>query len=377
MIDTKTLLQQINEIASGPLQNACAMPPQMYLSQEILDLENQHIFMQDWACVGRVVDIPDPGDYLTYKIGQQPVAVIRQKDGALKAISNVCLHRMMVLLQGSGNVRRVVCPYHAWTYGIDGGLMGAPQMQKRPGFKPRDHCLPEMKLCIWEGWIYVTLNPDPPDLETLLQPLHDVVSRYGMADYSPVVTEDYVWDTNWKLLTENFMESYHLPVAHRQTVGAWQPPDSIKFPVDSFAAFTYQTFTKEPDATYGLAHENNTRLEGAWRYTSVMPTVFPSHMFVLAPDHLWYLALQPEETGKVRARFGAAIAPEAHAALDDPEGFIRETVDFFDKVNSEDKFVVEGIYQGARAPLSKGGPLSWMEREIHDFIGYLDRRLNG
>ena len=108
-----------------------------------------------------------------------------------------------------------------------------------------------------------------------------------------------------------------------------------------------------------------------------MPTVFPTHMYVLAPDHLWYLTLMPKGTGQVHVRFGAALAPEVLAGLDDPETFLRDTIGFFDKVNDEDRFVVEGIYKGARAPLSTGGPLSWMEREIHDFIRYLARTLAG
>jgi choline monooxygenase len=198
-----------------------------------------------------------------------------------------------------------------------------------------------------------------------------------MADYVPIVTQDHVWRTNWKHLTENFMESYHLPVAHRKTLGSWLPLDGVEFPAEVHQAFTYETFTKDGTARYGRAHPTNTRLEGRWRYTSVMPTVYPTHMYVLAPDHLWYLSLRPKALGEVHVRFGAALAPEVLAALDDRETATRELVEFFDKVNAEDRFVVEGLYEGVQAPLARPGRASWLEREIHDFIGYLARRLRG
>jgi phenylpropionate dioxygenase-like ring-hydroxylating dioxygenase large terminal subunit len=199
-----------------------------------------------------------------------------------------------------------------------------------------------------------------------------------MQGYIPVVQQDHVWNTNWKLLNENFMEGYHLPVAHKATVGAWFPVGDTEFPVEVFDSFTYQTFVKDENAKYGRAHPSNTQLEGKWRYTSILPTVFPSHMYVLAPDHLWYLSLRPAGVGQVQLRFGVALAPEVHAALGDTrEQWVKDLVDFFDRVNEEDRVVVEGIFKGTQAPLASRGPLSWLEREIHDFSGYLNRKLNG
>jgi len=372
-----SLLRQIADLAAAPLGEATTMPPEVYRSAALYDLERERIFAKEWLCPGLAADIPNAGDYLTYSIDDQPVVTIRGEDGGIRSFANVCLHRMMRLLDGRGNRRRIVCPYHAWTYDIDGRLIGAPHMKRTPGFEPRRQCLPEIRTEVWDGWIYITLDPKAPSLERALAPLHDVVARYGTPDYVPIVTEDYVWNTNWKLLTENFMEGYHLPVAHRRTVGAWFPADSTEFPGESFDAFTYQTFAKNQDAKYGLAHRDNARLSGHWRHTTVMPTIYPTHMYVLAPDHLWYLSLRPKAIGEVQIRFGAALAPEVLASLDDPEAAKRDLVAFFDQVNEEDRMVVEGIYQGAKAPLSRPGRLSWLEREIHDFIGYLARRLAG
>jgi choline monooxygenase len=246
-----------------------------------------------------------------------------------------------------------------------------------PEFDKKGYRLPELRTELWQGWIYVTLDAKAPPVAELLAGLAPEVERYALPGYISVARQDHIWKTNWKLLTENFMEGYHLPVAHKATVGAWMPIDSVVFPKEHYEAFTWQTFTKDEHAKYGRAHPNNTRLKDEWRYTTLMPTVFPCHMYVLAPDHMWYLSLRPKGADEVHVRFGLALAPEVYESLGDKrQAWLDEVIVFFDKVNAEDKVVVEGIAVGSRAPLAKTGPLSWLEREIHDFALYLDRRLN-
>ena len=372
------LLRQLAATANGPLERAVSADPRLYWDADIAALEEDAIFRRDWVCPGLAAEIPNPGDYITFTIAGDPVFCIRTKAGEIKTFSNVCRHRMMQLLEGSGCTSRVVCPYHAWTYSLDGQLIGAGHMERTEGFQKSDICLPEIRTELWNGWIYVTLNPDAAPVAQALAPLHDVVDRYGMEHYVPVVQEEHVWNTNWKLLTENFMEGYHLPVAHKATVGAWFPVEKTVFPDAVYDAFTYQTFQKVGNATYGQAPESNTRLTGDWRITSILPTVFPTHMYVLAPDHLWYLSLRPRGVGQVDVRFGVAIAPEVDAMLgyaDERAAWVNDLTEFFGHVNTEDRQVVEGIYAGSRSSQSTPGPLSWLEREIHDFQKYLSRRL--
>ncbi|WP_374330848.1 SRPBCC family protein [Aestuariivirga sp.] len=376
--DVKRALKTLATVAATPFSQADTIPPMLYSSEEVHALERERIFAREWLCPGLAADVPKPGDYITFSINDQPVLTLRGEDGVVRSFSNVCLHRMMPLVEGRGSCgRKMVCPYHAWTYDTEGKVIGAGHMGGRdPAFDKKQYRLTEIRTEIWEGWIYVTLNPDAPSVASLLAPLLPVVKNYGMEHYIPVIHQDHTWATNWKLLNENFMEGYHLPVAHKATVGAWFPVEDTVFPEEVHDAFTYQTFTKDENARYGRAHSSNTRLKGKERYTSILPTIFPTHMYVLAPDHLWYLSLRPEGTGKVHLRFGIALAPEVHEALGDTrDAWVKELADFFDKVNAEDKFVVEGIYQGSRAPLASRGPLSWLEREIHDFARYLAKRL--
>ena len=301
------ILKGLKKVAQSSLDEAFTVPPAIYSDAEIAKLELARIFRTDWLCPGLAADIPNPGDYVTWNIAGQPIYCVRGRDGGIRSFANVCLHRMMTLLQDRGNCQRITCPYHGWTYDIDGRVIGAGHMQGRdPEFEKKGYRLPEIRTEIWEGWIYVTLNDEAPPVAELLRELEPEVARYRLDKYVSVALQDHLWNTNWKLLTENFMEGYHLPVAHRETVGAWFPVEATKFPEKVFDAFTWQTFEKDETAKYGRAHPDNTHLEGQWRYTSLMPTVFPSHMYVLAPDHMWYLSLHPKDVDHVHVRFGLA-----------------------------------------------------------------------
>ena len=370
------ILEDLKVLAARPLAEATAPPKGLYHAPEILAREQEKVFAKGWLCAGRVDEIPAPGDYMTYELGPQPVILVRGKDGAVRAHANTCRHRMMRLVEGHGNTSRFTCPYHAWTYGIDGRLAAAPHMEYTNCFDREKLGLASVRCEIYQGWIYLTLDNDVPQLAVQLASLTPVIERYGQEHYRTIFTEEHVWDTNWKCLTENFMESYHLPVAHRETVGANFTVAENEFgEVGEDEDFAFQYFTKTEGAPVGRAHPANYRLQGVWRHTSVMPTVFPSHMYVLAPDHLWYLSLQPDGVGRTRIRYGAALAPEVIDSADDCDALIADKKAFLDKVQVEDRHVIEGIFCGAYSPLATSGPLSWMEQENHQFARYLARRL--
>jgi choline monooxygenase len=375
MSTTSHLLDRIEALAQRPLEAALAMPPGMYHDPGIAALEQDRIFRRDWQCAGRAESIPDKGDWFSWQIADQPVLVVRDSKGAVRAHANVCRHRMTRLMEGQGNCRRIVCPYHAWTYDIDGKLVAARHMERSQAFDAGGIALAPVRCEVWHGWIYLTLDPQARPVAELLAPLGAIVADYHMEDYVEVLRQDHLWDTNWKLLTENFMEGYHLPVTHRKTVGAYFPAEETEFGKEDHEAFTYQLFQKTTDAPIGTAHADNTRLTGRWRTTSVMPTVFPGHMYVLAPDHLWYLSLQPRGIGQVAIRYGVAFAPERLAAANDRERLIKDATDFLWDVNLEDRDVVEALFAGTASPLAEPGPLSWLEKENHDFAGWLARRL--
>ena len=260
-ISVQTLVDDLQAGGERSFSDARAMPPGVYTSPEFLALEEHRIFQHEWLCVGRASALKAPGDYLTARLAEQPVVVVRDEQMQLKALSNVCLHRMSVLLEGRGNVRRIVCPYHAWNYSLDGTLQGAPLMDRQAGFCKESYALPAVRCEEWQGWIYVTLDESAPPIHAQLAELSGLIGAYGMSDYIETFYEEHVWETNWKILAENFMESYHLPMLHRATVGPHSRLDEMECP-PGYPAFNYHWITKEASLPIGNAHPDNARLTG-------------------------------------------------------------------------------------------------------------------
>jgi phenylpropionate dioxygenase-like ring-hydroxylating dioxygenase large terminal subunit len=374
MPNTDTVYQLL-ETARKPFENATAMPPGVYNSDVFLARELQHVFSKEWICVGRGDALKNPGDYITYELAGQPITILRHRDATLRAMSNVCLHRMSTLLQGKGNTRSIVCPYHAWTYNLDGKLRAAPFMTETTGFCTSDYTLPRIRCCEWLGWIYVTLNADVAEVATTLAPLAEMIAPYESENYVELFREEHVWDTNWKVLAENFMESYHLPVCHSKTVGPHSKLKEMECP-PGLAAFNYHWITKDASLFLGNAHPDNTRLQGHWRRTTALLAIYPSHLITLTPGYFWYLSLHPKAPGKVHMIFGGGFAPE-FAADPKVDEYVTALKTLLDEVNVEDRACTEKVYRGLNASLAKPGHLSYLERPIYDFMQYMAERTAG
>lgn len=373
--DAPTALQELRANVAVPFEQAHAMPKSVYTSAEFAGLEQRHIFAREWLCAGRAEALPNPGDYLTMQIAGEPVIVLRDRDGGLRALSNVCRHRMSTLLEGRGNVRSIVCPYHAWTYNLDGSLRGAPAMGLNQAFCKEDTTLPAIRCEEWLGWIMVTLNPDaPPPAETLAG-VEALVGYLGMENYREAFREEFRWATNWKVLAENFMESYHLPVCHAGTIGHTVDLMKMTCP-EGEPAFNYHYIIKNDALDLTLAHPTNTTLEGDERRTTWLISIYPSLMITLTPGYFWYLSLTPDGPGQVRVLFGGGLAPEFVTDPRAQEHFARLKA-LLDEVNLEDKGCVERVYQGLCAGLSEPGPLSHLERPNFDFARWIASRMPG
>ena len=352
-----------------PFGQAVAMPKSVYTSPEFAELEQRHIFARDWLCAGRADALREPGDYLTMEISGEPILVLRDRDGSLRAMSNVCRHRMSTLLEGRGNTRAIVCPYHAWTYNLDGSLRGAPAMTLNEGFCKDQIALPQVRCEIWAGWIMVTLDPDVPPPSQRLAAVSDLIGPFQMENYVETFREEFHWATNWKVLAENFMESYHLPVCHAGTIGGHVDLLKMSCP-EGLPAFNYHSILKNDALDLALAHPSNTRLEGDQRRTTWLLSIYPSLMITLSPGYFWYLSLTPDGPGHVNVVFGGGLAPDFAA---DPASAVHFTrlKTLLDEVNIEDKGCVERVYRGLSAGLSAPGPLSHLERPNYDFARYI------
>jgi phenylpropionate dioxygenase-like ring-hydroxylating dioxygenase large terminal subunit len=366
---------ELQQTAALPFERAMAMPPGVYTSELFLAREIDGIFRREWYCVGRASALANPGDYVAVDLAGQPLLVVRGRDGVLRAMSNVCRHRMSTLLTGAGNVRAITCPYHAWTYNLDGTLRGAPEMQGNADFRRQDYCLPPVRSEEWLGWVYVTLDPDAAPVAQRLKRLARLVARFRMEDYTETFRETHVWDTNWKILAENYMESYHLPICHRATVGPYTGLDGVEC-VPGDPAFNIHWFPKEAGLAIGAAHPKNRRLKGRQRTTSAILSIYPSHLVTLTPGYFWYLSLQPLAPGKVHMIFGGGFAPEFIA---DPRAgeFDAMLRSLLEEVNIEDRGCTEAVYRGVNAEFARPGHLSHLERPIYDFARYIASRTGG
>lgn len=365
--------EELRQNVSVPFNQAHAMPKSVYTSQEFLDLEIEHIFKKDWFCAGRAETLKNKGDYLTLELAGQPIMVLRDGDGQIHAQSNVCLHRMSTLLQGSGNTKTIVCPYHAWTYNLDGSMRGAPGMGKNEAFCKDQLKLPQVRCEIWLGWIMVSLNPEAKPVASELSEAEAMIEDFDMTNYQQTFSETHLWDTNWKVLAENFMESYHLPVCHSSTIGWSVDLNKMDCPT-SPPSFNYHTILKDPEFKLSIAHPDNTRLKDERRITTYLISIYPSLMITLTPGYFWYLSLHPKGPNQVQILYGGGMSPD-FANDPDGENMLATTKALLDDVNMEDKECTEAVYKGICSGLAKPGPLSHLERPNFDFAKYIASRV--
>jgi len=376
MNNTSTItdpVQALREITALPFEQARSMPPGVYTSNEFTQNELDYVFRKDWFCVGRTDALGNTGDYVTCDLAGQPIAVIRDHEGNLRAHSNVCLHRMSTLLHGRGTVRAIVCPYHAWSYNLDGSMRGAPAMDQNEGFCKDNYKLPSIRCEEWLGWVFVTLNRDAvPVAETLAQ-VEDMIAGYDMTNYTESFYEEHIWDTNWKVLAENFMESYHLPVCHAGTIGGLSKLNEMVCP-PGLPAFNYHTILKDETLRIAMAHDKNKRLKGDERRTTFLLAIYPSLLITLTPGYFWYLSLHPKGPGQVHIRFGGGMSDD-YADDKDAQNNFNDLKALLDRVNVEDRGCTEKVFNGLSSGMAKPGHLSHLERPNYDFAQYLMARI--
>ena len=186
-----------------------------------------------------------------------------------------------------------------------------------------------------------------------MAPLTALIGRYHMEDYVETFREEHMWNTNWKILAENFMESYYLPMLHRTTVGPASKVEEMRCS-PGLDAFNYHWITKDASLPIGNAHPDNAHLEGDWRRTTALLAIYPTHLISLTPGYFWYLALSPRGVGRVHMVFGGGLAPEFTRDPRGPE-YLATLKNLLDEVNAEDRRSVEAVYRGVQSPMARPG----------------------
>ena len=325
--------------------------------------------------MGRAAELPNRGDYICRTINATPVFVIRQRDGSICAFDNTCLHRGARLLCGDGHVSRISCPYHSWTYELDGQLIGAPFMEQTPGFDVKNYHLRQVVCEEWEGFVYVSLQNQPQPLAGQLQELHGLIGDFRIADYVPVYAIEEIWHANWKCLVENFMDAYHIHRVHKNSFAKYGSSEDITHLYPGSEAFTYHLIQESEDRRSVYPHPENTWLTGDDRYKTYLINIFPSHVIQLQPDMMWYLSILPAGVDRLSIRWAVSMPGEILNNATIRQDVIDEEMDLIHQVNSEDKEIVYQYFANSKSPQAIRGPLSYLERNLWDFGRYLARRL--
>ena len=305
---------------------------------------------------------------MTDLVGES-LLVVRGVDSRIRVLSNVCRHRGNLVAKGSGNKRRFVCSYHAWTYDPDGALANAPLMTKSPAFKKENCGLPEFATEIWQDFIFVNLDGKATALAPRLDAFLPRINNYHHLGRHHQFVGEEIWKTNWKCLVENFMEGYHLSVAHAKTLHPMTPTSLCK-KMPTPAGMTAYTSGYDPNyPERGPYHEDLTPEE---RRYSVLFSVFPNCMVSIVPNVTLYLLVRPIDADTVGVKWGIA------GNIDDPNhpDVIRYR-DLCFAFNAEDKEQLEGVQKGMKTRYLKSGPLAPADYEgtIWDFYQYMASKL--
>jgi len=228
-------------------QGARTLPGRYYTSPEIFAEEVERIFTRRWVCVGRAAELPDPGDYFLADVAGESVIVLRDQGGTLRAHYNVCRHRGTRLCEERrGRLSETIqCPYHAWTYTLDGQLIGAPHMSEVEGFHKRDYPLRSPALAEWEGFLLINLAPDPEPFAQAFAPLIGRFARFNIANLRSARRIDYDVRANWKLIFQNYSECLHCPVIHPELAKLAPYTSGENDLVDGPFLGGYMTITRE------------------------------------------------------------------------------------------------------------------------------------
>lgn len=202
------------------LPEAAHAPGYIYTSEAVLRHEIEHAFLRDWLYAGRVEEVEQPGDYITLRLVDESIIITRDHDGELQAFYNMCAHRGPEIAQGRGNARSFMCPYHGWTYDLQGQLRGAAHMGDTVGFDKADVHLRRVALQTWRGNIFVCFAEQAPDFDAKLREFEQDFGFLQLERCRLGNRIELEVACNWKLVHENLMDFYHVNVLHVKSFGS-------------------------------------------------------------------------------------------------------------------------------------------------------------
>ena len=350
------------------------LPGSAYTDPAIFQIEQQNIFERMWFCAVRSADLPDAGNFRTVQIGRESVLVTRSRDGALRAFLNICRHRGAKLcVEETGTVKRnFQCPYHAWTYGLDGKLVAAPNLTSMPDVDRVEYGLRKVHLREWLGYAWLSLADEPASFEQTVQ--QDVRERLGDLDaignYQVSELElgrriTYDVKANWKLIIENFMECYHCATIHpelTEVLPEFADGYAAQYYVGHGAVFGEEIKGFTIDGSEGFDNLSGVASDQERRYYAI--TVRPQVFINLVPDHVIVHRMFPLAADRTVVECDWLYAKDVVATGKD----VSRSVELFHRVNEQDFEACERCQpaMSSRA-YAQGGVLVPSEHHIGEF----------
>lgn len=339
---------------------AHTLPGRYYTLPDVFAAEREHIFSRRWICVGRASDVPERGDFLVADVADESIIVLRDRSGEVRAFYNVCRHRGTRLCEvPRGQFSETIqCPYHAWTYRLDGRLIGAPHMAETPGFDMKDYPLHRVALGQWEGFLFVNVAAEPEPLEVAFAPMVGRLARYDLAALRTVRRIEYDVEANWKLILQNYSECLHCPTIH--------PELSAKLPWNSGANDLVEgpflggyMEIKAPNQSATMSGRACASplgdLSAEDRARAYYYTLFPTMMLSLHPDYAVSYTVWPKAPAASRVVCEWLVHPDAPGQ---PGYDIADAELFWDRTNRQDWHICERSQQGVGSRAYVPGPYS-------------------
>ena len=360
-----------------PLLEAEGLPADCYVDERFFRRELDTVFAGSWMMAGRADRIPATGDYFTLDYAGASLVVIRDRDLKVRVYANACRHRGARLVSGEGNARAFVCPYHAWTYALDGSLRGCAGMEDTKDFDRADYGLTEVRSDTWGGFVFFNVDGKAPDLADWLGELPERLAMYRFEDMAATRVRVHDIDCNWKAWVENYMEGYHIPTVHRATISAHK---AVNTPEDPAGRGQYSAIFEKHDGTLALLPGDAgfpplETLAGESARGSRFMLIYPMTMFALTIDAMWTFQCLPMGPEKTRV-IHTSLFPKSRLSLPDFETLAANYYKRQDMVVKEDNDIAAIQQQGLRSPLTTPGRFATKEKIVHALDNWvLDRVL--
>jgi len=349
--------------AETHVAGATTLPQRFFTSSVIFDEELERIFYSRYLCAGHASELAHDGDYVIRSVGTESVIILRDREHVMRAFHNVCRHRGTRLCEATSGTlaTSIQCPYHAWTYSLDGQLIGAPHMKEVEGFDKRDYSLHIVALQTWEGLVFINLAEEPAPFTEEFAPLLGKFTHWNIPLLRGARRLEYDVRANWKLIFENYNECYHCPLVH-PTLAKLTPYDKAENDLTDGPFLGGPMPLAKPDGSMtmsgnrcgvplgDLSEEDRSRV---WYYS-----IFPNLLLSIHPDYVMIQTLWPQATGRTLIRCDWLFHPDTIAS---GEGNVEDAIEFWDMTNKQDWHVCELAQQGIASRAYRPGPYSSKE----------------